>query len=147
MMLGNSRITTASRTGDRLLMHDVQLGDNSLHFQWLGGSIFYPEEMNRKALKNAEMVVYVVSTNDIGGPGFQEEKWDEYVTAAKELKATWTDVPWLFVLNKIDLKQGNPLIHRIPEEYRDQIIQTCATDGRGVDILWQRILDTVAKLG
>ena len=103
--------------------------------------------MTRKALKNAEMVVYVVSTNDIGGPGFQEEKWDEYVTAAKELKATWTDVPWLFVLNKIDLKQGNPLIHRIPEEYRDQIIQTCATDGRGVDILWQRILDTVAKLG
>lgn len=127
-------------------MHDVPMGEHLLQFQWVGGAILYTEVMHRRALERAELVVYVTSAVPICDPECQVEAWDGYLAAATELKKTWNDVPWLFVLNKIDRGSTNFLLHRIPEAYRDQIIQTCAKDGRGVDILWQRILETVAKL-
>lgn len=55
------------------------------------------------------------------------------------------DVPWLFVLNKLDLVDQNPLLEHVLPHFHDTIIRCVATKDQEIDVLWQRILAVVGS--
>ena len=93
-------------------------------------------------LTNATVVVYVISA--FACINLQLPNFKEYVTCAAQVGAHWDDIPWLFVLNKVDIKDQNPLLEYIPPHFHDTIIRCVAVEDKGVDELWQQLLTLVA---
>ena len=92
-------------------------------------------------LTDATMVVYVIST----GVHLNTQRlfFDRYVTCAAQIGVHWDDVPWLFVLNIVEPLVENPLHNHIPPSFHDTIMRCVAITGKGIDDIWQRMLDTV----
>ncbi len=103
--------------------------------------MLFKEPVIRTVLDGATMICYVVATAE-GGPDqqFQEPYFHAYMDELRANGLTWTDVPWIWVLNKVDFGLTNPLEQEIPEGQRSGVIHTVAIDGTGIDALWERIV-------
>ncbi len=113
------------------------------------GAMFYREPAIEGVLMGASIVCYVVASEE-GGPNreFQEDYFNSYMDILREKNLTWDDVPWFWILNKVDLGSTNPLKHEIPREQQARIIPTVAIKATGVDLVWKRILNLLeAKSG
>lgn len=65
--------------------------------------------------------------------------WDIYTKHAAAVGSFWTSIPWIFVLNKIDVGAQNPLLARIPSAFHDTILPCSAMTHRGIPELWERL--------
>lgn len=83
--------------------------------------------------------LFVVSS--VAKPGFSSNRTDRILAAC-----TWSEIPAVLVLNKIDL--GDPdevaAIRATYEAIPIPVLETCAKDGRGVDELAARLKDRVS---
>ncbi len=132
--LGRSRrATLASR----------ELPVEELEVRLASGHMFFKDQVIRTVLSDdVAMICYVVATEE-AGPGweFQEPYFRSYMDVLRENSLTWDDVPWIWILNKVDFGSTNPLEPEIPEGRRPEVIHTVAVEGTGVDILWNRIVE------
>jgi hypothetical protein len=105
------------------------------------GSIFYRDEAYSYLLSRADIVVYVFSPDMESS--FQSKIFEHYIRIAKELNKFWTDIPWIFVFNKVDRGSKFPDIKQAPDNLEELLIRTIAYKGIGIDLLWKRILSHV----
>ena len=85
--------------------------------------------------------LFIVSS--IARPGFSSNRTDRILAAC-----VWHEIPAVLVLNKIDLA-GSAELSEVRETYERipiDVIETCALDGRGVDVLAERLRDSVSVL-
>lgn len=77
----------------------------------------------------------------VSKPGFSSNRTDRILAACD-----WHEIPAVLVMNKIDLARGDELDHirKTYESIPITVIETCAKDGRGVDILAERMKDRVS---
>jgi len=89
---------------------------------------------------NIDQVMLFASVNK---PRFSSNRTDRILAACE-----WNDIEPVLILNKIDLDKKGRLAE-VLETYRSipvTVIETCATDGRGVDEVAARLKDRVSVL-
>lgn len=138
-------------TKENLARIDVSLSNVQLALITISGSFNYLESQTApKLLAGASAIIYVCSavkeslhSEPSSGHNFDNLKqlffWDLYVQHAKQVESSWINIPWIFVLNKIDLGTVNPLSGVIPKMFQSEIIPTSATQGQGISDLFQKI--------
>lgn len=135
-----SQLTIDMDETKRILRLDIALLERSLSVMTASGP-FINDTVIPTVLTDASIVVYVVSA--FACINMQKPDFEEYIKCAKQVGVHWDDVPWFFVLNKLDLVDQNPLLEDIPARFHDTIIRCVAVKDQGVDELWQRILAMV----
>ena len=133
------RMVDADET-KRIIHIDIPLSQRHFCIAYASGA-FVNDTVIPTVLTGATMVVYVVSTGI--HPNIQRGSFDEYVACASQVGVHWDNVPWLFVLNTVEPLLENPLQERIPSSFQNTIIHCIAIKDKGIDTLWQQILDTV----
>ncbi|MEW6737807.1 MAG: hypothetical protein AB1489_41385, partial [Acidobacteriota bacterium] len=101
----------------------------------------FREEAINYLFSISDCIVYVFSafTNDVG---FHEEWFKFHVQIAKTLNKLCTDIPWIFVLHKVDAGTIIPPALSLPPGIEHQIIKTSVVPPSiGIDTLWKRILE------
>lgn len=85
--------------------------------------------------------LFIVSS--IAKPGFSSNRTDRILAAC-----TYYEIPAILILNKIDLAKGDELadLRRTYESVPIRVIETCATDGRGLDEVREQLHDRVTVL-
>jgi len=89
---------------------------------------------------NADQLLIIASVNK---PNFSSNRTDRILAACE-----WNDLPAILVLNKIDLDKKDVLAE-VGKTYRNvpvRVIETCATDGRGLDELRELLKDKITVL-
>jgi GTPase SAR1 family protein len=105
-------------------------------FITIQGPFLDREKVITDLLFGVDAVVYVIAPSPETG---QERIFEELVSYAKNLGVAWEEVPWVFVLNKVDISEQSPMISKIPETLQGDIVHCIATTGYGVQNLWNRI--------
>ncbi|NJL55951.1 GTPase domain-containing protein [bacterium] len=126
----------------RVVQLDVVLSQLSIRFITVQGS-FLTEEFFPELLIGARCLVFVVSAS--AGKQEQQRIFEQYVSYAVRVGAHWDNIPWIFVLNKVDLGNQNPLLQHIPTQFHDDIIHCSATLGIGIEQLWQKIITVIPQ--
>ncbi len=109
------------------------------------GHIFYERAMIHRILDEVQVVCYVFASTGAAADvaeedeQYQLERFYAHESEAQELGRHWTDVPWVFVLNKIDYGAKNPFLNVIPAHLRGNLTKTSAIKGKGVKALLGRI--------
>ncbi|MFT7484208.1 MAG: ribosome biogenesis GTPase [Candidatus Paceibacteria bacterium] len=89
---------------------------------------------------NADQVLIFSSINK---PRFSSNRTDRILAACE-----WNNIPGILVLNKIDLDKKD-ILEKVRNTYSTipvPIIETCATDGRGLDALAEVMKDKISVL-
>ncbi|MDP6738561.1 MAG: ribosome small subunit-dependent GTPase A [Planctomycetota bacterium] len=107
---------------------------------YLGRTASSHDPREQILVANADQLFIVSSLQD---PGFSSNRTDRILAAC-----IWHEIPVVLVINKIDLSGAGDLedIRRTYEAVPIEVIETCAVDGRGVDILKDRMRDKVSVL-
>jgi GTPase SAR1 family protein len=136
-LTGGQNLTTKASETARFVSLETTKGEMTLQFIALSGTFLYSKDVIPQVLKDASLIVYVISA-----PFRQQQRgfFDEYTKYATDLRVSWADVPWIFVLNKIDLSSDNSLLDGIPSKFHDKIIRCIATQGVGVGQVWHSLL-------
>ncbi len=71
---------------------------------------------------------------------FQKDYFNSYMDALRGRNLTSRDIPWIWILNKVDFGPTNPLAQQIPQEQRGEVIPTIAIGPKGIDLVWKRIV-------
>ncbi len=81
--------------------------------------------------------------SSLSKPGFSSNRTDRILAAC-----TYHEIPAVLILNKIDLARGTELedIRKTYEQIPIRVIETCATDGRGLDEVREALKDKVTML-
>jgi len=81
--------------------------------------------------------------SSLSKPGFSSNRTDRILAAA-----TYHEIPTILILNKIDLARGTEAddIAKTYEGIPIKVVQTCATDGRGLDEVRELLKDKVSML-
>ena len=98
------------------------------------------DEIYTPLLSDADVVLYVIASGlDRSDP---QLKWfQRYQSATQRLQKGWVDIPWIFILNKVDISTENPLGTYLPVQGENEILHTIGVgDGSNIDKLWNRIL-------
>ncbi|MCP3935867.1 MAG: hypothetical protein GY708_10900 [Actinomycetia bacterium] len=110
-----------------------------LELRLASGHLFFEETVIKTIIDEVSLICYVVESAETGPyQDSQNEYFRKYADLIRENLPTAT--PWVWVLNKVDFGMTNPLEHLIPEERRGDVVSTVAIKGRGIDVLWARIL-------
>jgi predicted GTPase len=133
----NSRFTIEFDETKRITQLDIELLRLHTCFITVSGA-YVDTEVIPRVFTSAMVVVYVVSAS--AGSEEQQRIFKQYVSDAMHVGAHWDDIPWIFVLNKVDLGNQNPLLSHIPAQFHNNIIHCSATQGIGIEQLWQKIL-------
>jgi Fe2+ transport system protein B len=103
-------------------------------------------------LSGVRAVVYVCAARaTVHAPGSAEHHdreeahrqhffWDVYTREAEKVGSSWRSIPWIIVLNKIDLGRRNPLSEHIPESLQTDLLSCSATHGEGVAQLCKKVI-------
>ena len=137
-----SQLTIDMDETKRILRLDMALLEQHLSVMTASGP-FINDTVIPTVLTDASVVVYVVSA--FACSNMQRPDFEEYIQCAAQVGVHWNDVPWLFVLNKLDLVDQNPLLEHIPAHFHESIVRCVAIKDHGVDELWQRILAVVGS--
>ncbi len=124
-----------SLAGDPVAIESVEQRRN-----YLGRTASSHDPREQVLVANVDQLFVVSSVNK---PGFSSNRTDRILAAC-----VWHEIPAVLVLNKMDLQRGNELdeIRQTYESIPVDVIETCATDGRGVDALAERMRDKVTVL-
>jgi len=124
-----------TREGDPVAIESVHERRN-----YLGRTASSHDPREQILVANADQLFIVGS---VKSPGFSSNRTDRILAAC-----VWHEIPVILVLNKIDIARGNELeqIRRTYEAVPIEVIETCATDGRGVETLKDRMRDRVSVL-
>jgi predicted GTPase len=133
----NSRFTIEFDETKRITQLDIELLRLHTCFITVSGA-YIDKEVIPKVFTSAMVVVYVISAS--AGSEEQQRIFEQYVSDTLHVGTHWDDIPWIFVLNKVDLGDDNPLRQHIPIQFHDDIIHCSATQGIGIEQLWQKIL-------
>lgn len=140
----SKHIQTSQQRWEKKTRLKVPTNEGCIVFSTLTG-LFNPERRNlvSELMVGISVVIYVSSTVP---PQQSEEMYFRlYTEEATRKRVSWTEIPWIFVLNKVDLGDYNPLLLHIPVQFHDDIIHCSATQGIGIDQLWQRIRAVVSR--
>jgi predicted GTPase len=140
----NSHFTTEFDETKRIAQLDIALHGLSLHFVTISGAFVPSEDIIPKILTGASVIVFVISVS--GAKEEQQHFFKQYVSHASCVDAHWNDIPWIFVLNKVDLGKRNPLLADIPAQFHNDIVHCVAREDKGIEQLWQQIIKTVSGL-
>lgn len=135
------QITVDADETKRITSLDIALPQRHIQVMTASGA-FVNDTVIPTVLTSATVVVYVISASACIKP--QLSSFKEYVTCAVRVGSHWDDIPWLFVLNKVDLTDQNPLLEYIPSHFHNKIIRCVAVKDKGVDELWRQLLTLVA---
>ncbi len=143
-MTGSKRIQTMLGKTEHITALEVALDEESIVCVTISGVFFNPEQNGvlNKLLRKADMVVYVCDTV----PPINAEPFyfHLYSREAARLLVSWNEIPWMFVLNKVDRSNDNPLRRFIPSQFHDQIVKCVANRGENVREIWQQIVSKVS---
>ena len=104
--LNGAAVKSARHNNMDLTLHfSVPYHDCLLEFISFTGSIVYFDDLVPGEIKDADIVVYVVSCRPDHHP-MDLEFFEMYTEIAVSLGKSWSKIPWLFVANKTDY--GNP---------------------------------------
>ncbi|MEM8532634.1 MAG: GTPase domain-containing protein [Chloroflexota bacterium] len=134
------QLTVDADETKRITSLDIALPQRHIQVMTASGA-FVNDTVIPTVLTNATVVVYVISA--FACINLQLPDFKEYVTCAAQVGTHWDDIPWLFVLNKVDLTDQNPLLEYIPPHFHDTIIRCVAVEDKGVDELWQWMLNAI----
>jgi hypothetical protein len=138
--LTGSRPKVLTKELDRILQLTVKADNYEVNFYWAGGVIWYKDQVANNILSKSDAVIYLISSEPQAAQ-LQNEFFELYGNTASKLRKSWKEIPWIWVLNKIDLGKDIPSAIDIPVELKKTAIPTVAENHIGVDILWQRVLD------
>jgi len=65
--------------------------------------------------------------------------WEYYTAHAAAASALWTNIPWIFVLNKGDVGTEYPLLEWMPQTQLTSVVRSIASSGEGIGRLWERM--------
>ena len=102
---------------------------------WLGRMASSHDPREQVLVANVDRLFLIGS---VGRPGFSSNRTDRILAAC-----AWHDIPASLVINKIDLAREGEL-QTLGETYAGaevELIHTCALDGRGLDVLRDRLAD------
>jgi hypothetical protein len=104
-----------------------------------------------KILSGVHIVIYVCSALPNIERSSSEKKyaleetdrqklfWRLYTQEAEQVGASWRTIPWIFVLNKVDVGNRNPLSQEIPEALQSEMISCIATQNAGILPLFEKV--------
>jgi hypothetical protein len=131
---------------------DVTYDSINLQFTTRSGAYLYPDVMIPQILARAEVVIYVLEPCLPNGNSlnfthdYYEKYFDHFVYHAQKLHALWTDIPWIVVLNKIDLARNPPPgISLFPETLSSEIVGCAAAKDIGIPNLWSKLIKTIEQ--
>ena len=122
-----------SPSGDPLAIEEVLERRN-----YLGRVASSHDPREQVLVANVDQLFIVSSMNK---PGFSSNRTDRILAAC-----TWHEIPVVLILNKIDLSESHEVL-ALRETYEAvpvDVLETCATDGRGVESLAARMKDKVS---
>jgi len=140
----SDRIRTRFGEAENVTKLEVSVNNRELICVTISG-VFYRHKQTgvlTELIKQADMIVYVCST--IPPKNAEPFYFNLYSNEAAHLHVSWNEIPWMFVLNKVDLSSENPLIGFIPPQFHNQIMKCAANQGRNVPDLWQKIVSTIS---
>jgi 50S ribosomal subunit-associated GTPase HflX len=140
----NSDFTTQAEETKRIVHLDILSSQLPIRFMAAQGPFVGFEEVIPAILTDARIVVFVIAASQ---GREQQGPFEQYASFASDIGVHWNDVPWIFVLNKVDLGKRNPLLADIPAQFRNDIVQCVAREDKGIEQLWQQIIKTVSSLG
>lgn len=105
---------------------------------WLSRTASSHDPREQVLAANVDQLFVIASVNK---PGFSSSRTDRILAACE-----WGHIPGRVVLNKIDLASATELdnIRATYESIPVDVVETCATDGRGVDVLRELMRDRVS---
>lgn len=136
----HNHLTTACDETKRIVQLDMTLPRLQIHFITASGAFVNPDAVIPRILTGVGAVVFVVAAS---GGSEQQRVLAQYAAYAASVGTHWSDIPWMFVLNKVDLSHQNPLLAHIPPQFHGDIIRCVAREDNGVEQLWQKILEVV----
>jgi hypothetical protein len=107
-----------------------------------------PENVIRESFYHTDAVIYVLNANwthDWVSPMAKAEGmlFKRYLDTAKSVKKTHRDIPWIFILNKLDIAPTSTILHQLPVHVAAQAVQCVAREGKGIPELWLRITQLI----
>lgn len=146
------RIQRSFSDTENLARLDVNYYDKQVAFITISGNFNYASsKVIPKILSGASAVVYVCSALPNAQQPFLEQKrlseesdrqrlfWNMYTQEADRVGASWINIPWVFVLNKVDLGNRNPLSQEIPEALLSETLSCIATKNQGIAQLSEKV--------
>ncbi len=128
--LVRSRIATISR----------ELPVEELEVRLASGHLFFREPVIRTVLGDVATICYVAATEEAGPDhDFQKDYFQTYLDTIRDTLSP--EIPWIWVLNKVDFGLTNPLEQEIPQRQRSEVIHTVAVKGTGIGLLWEKIVE------
>src|SRR5690242_19336465 len=105
---------------------------------WLSRTASSHDPREQVLAANVDQLFVIASVNK---PGFSSSRTDRILAACE-----WGHIPARVVLNKVDLASETELsnLRATYESIPVDVIETCATDGRGVDVLRELMRDRVS---
>ncbi len=121
-------------------LSSLELPVEELELRLASGHMFFKEPVIRAVLCGASMICYVAEPDETGPyKAIQEEYFQAYLDAIQEDLSP--EIPWIWVLNKVDLGSTNPLEQAIPRKQLAGVIRTDAVKGTGIGLLWEKIVE------
>ena len=107
---------------------------------YLGRTVSSHDPREQVLVANVDQLFLICSVEK---PGFSSNRTDRILAAC-----VWHEIPAVLVLNKIDLADPRDTadIRATYEAIPIEVIETCAKDGTGVDVLAERMVDKVTVL-
>lgn len=139
----NSNLTTQVDETKRIVHLNTSLTHVHIHFMTAQGPFWGIEAVAPALFTNTRVVLFVISASQ---GKEQQRPLEQYVSHATHVGADWNNIPWFFVLNKIDLYKRNPLHSHIPPHCRNDIVRCVATECIGVEQIWQKIVNVVSSM-
>ncbi|KPL90926.1 Rab family GTPase [Herpetosiphon geysericola] len=138
---------------ERLVWMTNRNADSARTLMAASGSVLAANNLLPWLMRNVHAIVYVIgaiepnfeATYGLGAVQAECERqqhfWNLYTSHALAVGSRWSQIPWVFVLNKIDLGSYNPLLEYIPTDLASQIYLCSAVTKQGLAQLWDRILE------
>jgi hypothetical protein len=133
----------------------------NLNFYTLPGPVVYAHEMYPFILSMSDIVIYYFHYEMESKYAYEHEidYLGRHACVAKRLNKLWTDIPWVFVINKkMFIENENYQVFQLPtkisaiyrptfeilEDLRDNVIYADTYKGIGIDLIWKRIWDILS---
>lgn len=109
------------------------------------GVSWHKEKVTNWILEQASVVVYVIAAICPDSAELTETYFALHQKLAVNHKKHWHQVPWVTVINKIDLGGYIPTSLNYPNVLEKEAIRTNALTGEGVDLLIERFSQLLSQ--
>lgn len=128
----------------------LEIHVNSKRIKLLGttGAVFYKSEVYKELVSKADAICYLFSVDlTRASYEYQVDVFKEYIAVAQDLGKSWNQIPWVFLLTKVDLEPHNLFPVYVKSLAGSDFLKIAPIKNIGISDLWDKLMNLTFSEG